>query len=279
MHKYILILFLVSFLPVRLFAAAEPQPNLLNSPVITLRDARAMTPTQLADMFLPADHPPIREVIIRPHGMDAPTLFLTHIEFFGFGSQSEVLNFCKQTLIVVDFEAEEGEPVNQMTNLTSKPVTSNTRERYGWIDPNVTQSCEQKDKAGFYEVNPENKLASLSIIYQIGDARTKLSRGQPIGLDIVVDDQLAAQVPQIDSTPATIVHSNGDEALLRIPLDRAFYFAAAQHETWDHSFGLTQSRDRISKIFLGDLWTIYVLNNPEGYITKLHLKRAVPAPF
>lgn len=270
----------IIFTPLWCFGAnGLPTIDPISTQTITYKEALNMSRTQLGDMFLPAGYPQIKEVVIRSIGMDAPSPFLTQIVFYSVGKSSTVLHFCERTIITMNFEAVDGVNAYSMIDPPSRPINSASQQNYGWNSDVENQNCEGKSKSNFYHVEPENKLASLSIIYQIGELQKMVISGQTIRVQIEVRDETAPRTPRNSEFQVTDIVSIGAAALARIPLEHVFSFTKSNVNYRQHNFGPTFPDEDVWEIHTGDFWTIYAHNNSAGYLTKLYLRRSYPAPF
>lgn len=263
-----------------------------DAPPLALNAARTMTPTELGDALLAAGHPPIIQAIVHPAHMEAPAPWVTEVELLAAPHMSNEAGFCAVTLYTVTFD----HPASPKWDVTSpnpvRPASLAAETLYKLPSPSP-QSRSDACKApidDYFHLDPTFDGREFQLVRLLAAAQKAARSGHALSFDLSFKDKLADDLESAErSQPPNRVHSWGARlpdaraALIATPLDDIYHIGFDQ-PLGDQSIRpppgpeTCGQRECTAELFVGEVWRVDVVFTAHE-IRRLHLERALPAPF
>lgn len=253
-------------------AAAIPVATSANVPGggLWLEQVRRMSPQALAEMLLGPGHPPIRSATIRPEGMDAPTPWVTAVEFSTVPAEGPGNRFCEWQSIVVGFAPV---PSNSVPRDGLRPAVPTTTKR----ERRLSTRPEGQDCAALAGTGIAIDRAppgTLRLLADLDAAQVRAQAGRRLPFPVTFKDTMADQIRD----PAFVPWRSSRDALRWFPLSAAF--VVRPYEAGTQDLGEPKPRSGEERIqLLSNSSAILVYRRSDFTITRIHIARYIPAPF
>jgi hypothetical protein len=258
-----------------------------DAPPLDLNVARAMTPIALGDALLAPGHRPIVEVVVHPAGMEAPASWVTKVELLAQSQMSPESGFCSTTLYTVTF----GPPASSNWRATStNPVRpagleAQTLYRLRNVTPPAGSNGCNGPMHDYFHVDPSLNGREFELVRLLAQAQKAAKSGDALPFDLSFQDKmaddfesLARSHPDIDTRRRFARILNGRGALSAIPLEEIAYIAFDPVITPSRPSGDCSQRVCTAELVVGEDWRAEVTFTAHQ-IVRLHITRAIPAPF
>lgn len=253
------------------------------APALTPAEARARSPSALADALLAPGHPRVTETVVGPEFNGPPpppgAPSTTEIRLYFAATRTGPLSFCEKKVALVTLAPVFGSLVSLPP---ARPRTLALSSTYRWRAPG--RSCEG-DYRSFFSVVPKLGSSSFGVVRALAELRRRRGAGVPVS----IDDRYARDIgeywrehPDKDNPPPVPI-TDGRKALAAFPIDAISGVYPAGYSPTDP---LTPADLRTPSgralegvsLFAGGEWNAGLVLDG-GRIVRVRLERAIQPPF
>lgn len=285
-------------LPVTAAAEAELQGSAVlalksDRAAISPEQAKTLSPRELGRALLSEATLPVVEATVGPQGMEPPAPpgppAATRVKLYLQPTPATEPGFCQQ--LVATLFLKPAKPMPDATSPSWTPRDISTVVSYRWIGEGApaTLTCSAP-RTSFFTPEPGEAKQALQAVRLLVSANAAAKHGRRLAFPLSVEDLLGPEMldfqrkhPELRPVPGMKIIKDAREALAVLPINAITFVGPASRAYPD----ILQASDlttldkhslRPMTLFLGGEWTVGLVLDQEG-ITRMRLRRAIPAPF
>lgn len=255
--------------------------------------AKSLSPKALGEALLADADSQVVEATVGPQGMEPPLPpgepVRTRIKLYLQPTPAAEPGFCQQLVATIILK-----PVKPMQDGTASSWRREdifTDVAYRWVggSPQDALTCSAP-RTRFFTPEPREAKQTLQVVRLVASASAAARDGRSPRFPVSVEDQLGPEMlnyqqkhPELSPIRGLRIIRDPREALAALPVD-TISFAGPASRAYP---GILQASDLKTSdkrpvepmtLFMGGQWTVGLVLY-EGQITRMRLRRAIPAPF